>query len=265
MSSIGRFRMLQAYPPAGSVKRGTLLLIHAFPLSAEMWRGQLELSSSGWHVVAPHLRGFGGGSDESPVRAMDDYAADLLQLLDELRVEHAVVGGLSLGGYIAFALLRRAATRFRGLILADTRSEADTPEGIENRRKMLSLLEEKGPPGVADQMIPKLLAPATISGQPDVVAAVRGMIVSNAPAGIAGAISAMMTRPDSTPLLSAIRCPTLVIVGEHDALTPPALAERLQHGIPQAERIVIADAGHLPNLEGPARFNSAVAAFLGRI
>lgn len=264
MRAIGHHRFLEVLPGAGQA-RGTLLLIHAFPLTARMWEPQLGLSAEGWHVVAPHLRGLGDGASQAPSGSMDEYAADLVDLLDALGVEQAVIAGLSLGGYIALALYRRAAGRFRGLVLSDTRSEADTPEARQGRMKMLALVREQGPAAVAEQMIPRLLAPETVTTQPDLVERVRGMIVSNGVAGIAAAISAMMTRPDSTPVLEDIDCPTRVLVGEHDALTPPALAETLQRGIRRAELTVIDGAGHLPNLEQPAAFNAALAAFLGSI
>ena len=110
-----------------------------------MWEGQLALAESGWRVIAPHLRGFGGGSGDPPAASVDDYAGDVIDLLDALHVKQAVVGGLSMGGYVAFALLRLAARYAQGLILADTRAQADTPEGLAGRARMLQLVQDKGP------------------------------------------------------------------------------------------------------------------------
>ncbi len=249
--------------PLGTHAAGTLILIHAFPLTGRMWEPQLPLSDSGWHVVAPHLRGFDAGTVEPAASSIDDYAGDLIDLLRDLRVEQAVIGGLSLGGYVAFALLRRAPQYFRGLILSDTRAEADTPEAREGRSRMLTLVREQGPAAVAAQMMPKLLGEASVRNRPDLVERVRRLVLSNNSEAIGGAVAAMMTRADSTDLLGGVRCPALVLVGEHDTLAPPALAERLQRSIPGATRTVIPGAGHLPNLEQPAAFNAAVAQFLG--
>src|SRR5262245_30958147 len=127
---IGRLRYLEALPAASVRPRGTLLLVHAFPLNGRMWEPQLTLAAQGWHVIAPHLRRFGGATDEPPASSLEDYAGDIIDLLDTVHIKDAVVCGLSMGGYIAFALLRHAPNYVRALILADTRSQADTPEGV---------------------------------------------------------------------------------------------------------------------------------------
>jgi pimeloyl-ACP methyl ester carboxylesterase len=193
---------------------------------------------------------------------MDDCAADVVDLLDALHVEDAVIGGLSMGGYIAFALFRHAPRYFRGVILADTRPQADSPEAVEGRKRLLAVVREQGPGVVADQLLPKLLGETTRRNNPDLVARVRELIQSNSAGAIAGAISALMSRPDSGPLLSSIHCPTLILVGEEDELTPPALSRDMQQAIGGAELVVIPGAGHLSNLEQPDAFNAALARFL---
>jgi 3-oxoadipate enol-lactonase len=167
-----------------------------------------------------------------------------------------------MGGYAAFAMLRHAARYFQGLVLADTRSEADTPGGVEGRKKMLELVQTKGPAAVADEMIPKLLGDTTRRTRPDVVDRVRSLVVANSADAIAGAVRALMTRPDSTPLLSTIHVPTLIIVGDEDTVTPRAAAEKMHGGIGGSELAVIAGAGHLSNLEQPEAFNGTLARFL---
>jgi len=263
LPSLDKFRYLDV-PPAGDrgPRRGTLLLLHAFPLNARLWEPQLALASSGWRIVAPHLRGFDSGVGDPPASSVDDYAGDIIDLLDALQIEDAVVGGLSMGGYAAFAMLRRAPRYVRGLILADTRSQADTPEGVAGRTRMLQLLAEKGPATVVDEMIPKLLGATTQATRPDLVARVRALALSSPPEAIAGALRALMTRPDSTPLLRTIHCPTLIVVGEEDTLTPPALSEEMHGAISGSELVVIPGAGHLSSLEQPEAFNSALARFL---
>jgi 3-oxoadipate enol-lactonase len=262
MPVIGRLRYLEAAAAGSERPRGTLLLIHAFPLNARMWEPQLTLAANGWRVIVPQLRGMDGGSTDQAATSMDEHAGDIVDLLDALHVEDAVVGGLSMGGYVAFALVRHAARYIRGLVLADTRPQADTPEGVEGRRKMLALVREKGPAAVADEMIPKLLGEHTRRTRPDVAQSVRALILSSSADAIANAITALMTRADSTPLLASIHVPTLVVVGEQDAITPPALSEQMHQAIKGSEYVAIPDAGHLSNLEQPEAFNAALARFL---
>ena len=262
MANIGRLRYLDAPPPSDQRSRGTVLLIHAFPLNARMWDQQLALAATGWRVIAPQLRGFDDGAGDPPASSVDDYAGDVIDLLDALHVEQAVVGGLSMGGYVAFALLRLAARYIQGLILADTRSQADTPEGIAGRVRMLQVVQDRGPSAVADEMIPKLLGETTRRLQPAIEARVRSLVTANSGEAIAGAVRALMTRPDSTPLLASIHVPTLIVVGEEDTVTPPALSEEMHRAIGGSQLVRIPRAGHLSNLEQPESFNAALAAFL---
>lgn len=268
MPSTGRLRYLEApaKPVADPGSRGravgTLLLIHGFPLTARMWEPQLALSVHGWRVIAPQLRGFDGGPGDQSVTSMDDYAGDIIDLLDTLHVESAVIGGLSMGGYVTFALLRNAARYFRGVVLADTRPQADAPEGVQARERMLALVHSKGPAAVAEEMLPKLLGESTRRDRPAVVEQVRSLILSNGTEAVAGGISAMMTRPDSTPVLQAIHVPTLIVVGEEDTLTPPAFSAEMHRAIHGSELVTIPKAGHMSNLEQPEAFNNALARFL---
>ena len=158
--------------------------------------------------------------------------------------------------------MSHAARYIRGLVLADTRPQADTPEGVEGRRKMLALVREKGPAAVADEMIPKLLGEHTRRTRPDVAQSVRALILASSADAIANAITALMTRADSTPLLATIHVPTLIVVGEQDTITPPALSEQMYQAIKGSEYVAIPDAGHLSNLEQPEAFNAALARFL---
>lgn len=261
MPTLGRLRYLEAAPRGGRVQ-GTLLLIHAFPMNARMWEGQLKCADAGWRVLAPQLRGFDGGDGDPAARSMDDYAGDLIDLLDGLHVREAVVGGLSMGGYIAFALFRHAARYFRGLILADTRPQADTPAAVQGRNEMLALVRDKGTGAVTDQMLPRLLGETTRRERPDIVEQTRALMLANSPEAVAGAIVALRDRPDSTSVLATIRCPTLIVVGDEDTITPPELSEGMQHAIAGSELAVIRRAGHLANLEQPEEFNTALARFL---
>ena len=239
-----------------------VVLIHAFPLNADMWRPQLDRVPEGWRYLAPDLRGFGpaAAAPGGPV-TMADYASDVGALLDALAIDEAVIGGLSMGGYVTLAMLRAAPERFTGVLLADTRPQADTEEGRAGRRRLLEVLRDGGPAAVVDQMLPKLLGETSHRTRPEVAAEVRRIAIANAAPGIAAAIEAMMFRPDATELLATIGRPALVLVGEEDILTPPADAEAMQRSLGRSQLVVLPAAGHLSNLETPDAFSTALATF----
>jgi pimeloyl-ACP methyl ester carboxylesterase len=265
MPTSGRFRYLEAMPAASTRSRGAVVLLHAFPLSARMWGPQFErLAADGWRVVAPHVRGVDGGAADPPTSGMDDYAADVVDLLDTLHIEDAVIGGCSMGGYLSLALMRLAPNYVRGLLLVDTRSQADAPEARDGRLKLLKLAEEQGATGVLADMEPKLLGETTRRERPDVVAHLRDIAGRNSHESIAGMVRALMSRQDSTPILSGIRVPTLIVVGEEDTITPPALSHQMHAAVSGSTLEVLPRVGHLPNLEDPPLFNDVVARFLAQ-
>jgi pimeloyl-ACP methyl ester carboxylesterase len=238
-----------------------VVLLHAFPVAAEMWKPQLDAVPHGWMMIAPDLPGFGESNGGGAATHVDDHADAVLGLMRHLNVEQAAIGGLSMGGYITFALHRKAPQRFRAMILADTRAEADTSEAKAGREKMQAAVREKGAPAAADAMLPKLLGASGSGVNPQSIA-VREIILKNGTQGIVDAIEALKTRPDSTPTLKEIACPALVIVGDQDEVTPIPLSEVMAREIPQATLTVIPGAAHLANLQQPEAFNRALWAFL---
>ncbi len=235
-----------------------VVLLHGFPLSRQMWRPQQDALSGHCRLITPDLPGFGDSPHPvTSIEAMADAVADLLVHLN--LTEPVVLGGLSMGGYVCFAFVRKYADRLAGLILADTRAEADDETARANRDKMIGFASTNPPSAVIEQMLPKLLAP---SAAPDVVEDVRRMGAAQRPATILAALQALRNRPDSTSTLEEVRVPTLVIVGKEDALTPPPLSERMAANIAMATLTVIDGAGHMPNLEQPQAFNQAVLDFV---
>ena len=243
----------------------TLLLVHGFPLSRAMWAPQLADLADVAHVVAPDLRGHGESDAPPGPYTMDDFAADLRALLAHLGIDRVVYCGLSMGGYIGFALVRNSPELLAGLVLADTRSGADSPEQRAGREELAQLVEREGSAAAVERLIPRYVAPSTAAGRPEVMESIRAMIAGTPPAGLAASARALASRPDSTATLGEITVPTAVIVGAEDALTPPAEAERLHAAIPASTLTVIPDAGHLSSLEQPAAFNAAVRALIARL
>lgn len=244
-----------------------VVLTHAFPLGAAMWESQAQALPPGWRLLAPDLRGFGGSTIASPDDnpTIDDYATDVLDVLRELGVASAVVGGLSMGGYVTFAVLRRQPALASGVILADTRANPDTPEGRANRRGMLALVDREGSSGVVREMMPLLVGKTTRDDRPTVEPLVRRLIKQQSSAAIRGAILRMMARPAAFDVLQGVHVPTLIIVGDEDVLTPVEESRKMQAAVSQAELAVMPRTGHLANLEQPLLFNGLVRQFLARL
>jgi 3-oxoadipate enol-lactonase len=239
-----------------------VLFIHGYPLDHTIWTHQLA-ALEGWCRIAPDLRGMGQSDAPDLGYSMETYAADLAELLDRLGARDVVLVGLSMGGYVAFEFLRRWRERVRGLVLVDTRAEADTPEGRMARDTAASTARDHGASAVAEAMLPKVLGASTLGGAPATVEQVRAMMVATPVAGIVGALAAMRDRQDSTPLLAELAgLPTLVLVGDEDEVTPPAQAKAMAEIIPGASLVVIRSAGHLPPLERPVETTDAIVGFL---
>ncbi|HEX4793115.1 MAG TPA: alpha/beta hydrolase [Humisphaera sp.] len=237
-----------------------LVLLHGFPLDSRMWEGQLAELSSRFRVIAPNLRGFGKSSPASAF-SMDSSADDIHALLGKLNALPCVLAGLSMGGYAALSYVLRYASDLRGLILIDTRAEADTPQGKENRQKMIESVRASGSKAIADQMEPKMLAPDTLSHRPEQVRALRQIMEACPPTTIEYALSAMRDRPDRTDDLTSVKTPTLILVGDADAITPPAMAQTMHEKIGGSKLVVIQGAGHMSPMEQPAQVNRAIRNF----
>jgi pimeloyl-ACP methyl ester carboxylesterase len=236
-----------------------LLLMHAFPLNRTMFDAQVRELSRTAKVIVFDVPGL-GQSAPGPV-AMDDQARIAADLLTVLGIDRAVIGGVSMGGYAAFAFARLVPERMRGLILADTRPGADSPDVRAGRQKSAEFVLQHGSRELAKQLLPKFIGAAAQADE-RIAGQVRGMIEAAPPKVVAELLSALGSRRDSTDLLSMIKVPTLVICGAEDAITPAAEAREWSAKIAGAKYVEVPGAGHLTNLERPELFNQAVSEWL---
>jgi YbgC/YbaW family acyl-CoA thioester hydrolase len=242
-----------------------ILFIHGYPLDRTVWRHQME-HLDGWQRIAPDLRGMGRSDAPDLGYSMTTYADDLVALLDSIGVDHVVLCGLSMGGYIAFEFLRRYRERVRGLVLVDTRAENDSADGRRSRDAAAQAARESGPRAVAANMLPKLFAEEAEDQVGEPWRQVERIILGTPVPGIVGALSAMRDRPDSSALLASLDdLPALIIVGEHDRITPLASAHRMAAELAGARLEVIHDAGHLTPVEQPEAVTDVMKDFLRRL
>ena len=253
--------LVLAYDASGSGR--PLVLIHGYPLSRQIWRPQLAGLADAARVIALDLPGSGESDAPLPPYTVDRLADNVAALLDELGVtELAVIGGLSMGGYVALAFQRRHAGRVAGLILAATRAGADSETGKDSRDKSIALAKDKGVDAIVEAMLPKMLAPETYHANAALVHEVRDIMAASPLDGVVGDLSAMRDRPDATEQLGGLHQPVLVIHGQDDQLIPPSEAEAAYSRLPNARLALVPSAGHLLNLEQPDAFNAEVRTFL---
>ena len=213
-------------------------------------------------LIAPDLRGFGAtplGDDEPSV---DVYADDVVAELDRRGIDQAVVGGVSLGGYIVMSLLRRYPSRIAAVVLADTKAVADTAEAAANRIRIADRVVADGSTHVlVDELVPRLVGKTTHARRPDLLVRVTDLVRAAPPAAVAWAQRAMAARSDSSEMLAGTSMPALVLVGAEDAITPESDARAIVDGMPNARLVVLPEAGHLSPMETPDAFASSVRDF----
>ncbi|HWR01787.1 MAG TPA: alpha/beta fold hydrolase [Chlorobaculum sp.] len=243
------------YSGSASGSAGTIVLLHAFPVSGAMWEDQIAvLENAGFSVIAPNVYGFDG----SPLRiewSMADYAHELARLLDSLSVGKVTLAGLSMGGYQAFAFYRLFPERVSSIVLCDTRANADAPEAYAQRMEFCRAVEANGPTEAANRMVPNFFAARTYESNPALVSKTREMIIRQPASAISDAMKAIAGRADATDLLPGIDFPVLILCGADDRTTPPETAASMHSLIPGSRLEILPDAGHLSNLEQPELFN----------
>ncbi|MGW0992228.1 alpha/beta fold hydrolase [Streptomyces sp. NPDC002523] len=249
-----------AYDDKGpETARVPLVLIHGHPFDRTMWSPQIAEFSAGRRVVAPDLRGYGASPVTPGTVPLSRHAQDIEELLDALSVDSFVLAGLSMGGQIAMECYARFGDRVRGLVLADTFPDPETPEGMLGRRAMADRLLAEGMRGYADEVLDKMVAPYA---DPEVKAHVHRMMSATSPQGAAASLRGRAERPDYRPLLARVTAPALVVVGADDTYTPVADAEAMHRALPDSRLHVVDRAAHMPNLERPEEFGKVLAEFL---
>jgi pimeloyl-ACP methyl ester carboxylesterase len=254
--------MLLAFSDEGTGP--VVVLLHGFPLNRSMWDAQVRALAPSHRVIVPDLRGHGESPAPDAVYAMDLMAEDVVEMLDGLGiVEPVVVGGLSMGGYVALALALNHPDRILGLVLADTRAAADAPEAAAKREETARAVVKSGDLSeVIEGMVPRLFSRSTFRDRPGLIPPIKAAMEQTTPAGVAGALRGMACRPDRRDRLKEIACPVLVAVGEDDAISPPDEARAIVESLPDARLAVIPHAGHLAPYENPDAFNPALLDFL---
>lgn len=240
-----------------------VVLLHAFPLSSAMWAAQREALSDGFRVVTPDLRGFGSSPPGDGDPSLDAMADDLAALLDRLGLDQVVLGGLSMGGYVAMAFLRRHRDRVRGLVLADTKAGADPDPARAKRERVAARLDaERTTDALVEEVLPALTGPTTKDSRPAVVDRVTASVRACPPAAAAWAQRAMAARPDSLETLSGTDVPALVVLGAEDTLATRDDADAMAAALPDARLVVLEASGHLTALEVPDELTAALRGFL---
>jgi pimeloyl-ACP methyl ester carboxylesterase len=234
-----------------------LVLVHGFPLDSRIWDDQVAALSDRYRVIAPDLRGFGQSRSDQPF-TMESLADDLHHLLTKIGALPCVLAGLSMGGYVAFAYDSKYPTDLKGLVLIDTRCEADAAEGKQKRDKMIETVREFGSEAIANEMMPKMLAPDAEQCRPQLMQKLRAIMESCPPKTIESALAAMRDRRDYRDRLASIAVPTLIVVGDQDAITPPPMSEFMHREIPKSKLVVIKGSGHMSPMEQPEQVNHAL-------
>jgi len=241
-----------------------LVLVHGFPLDNRIWEAQLSALSDKYRVIAPDLPGFGKSQPPKPF-TMESLADSLHAFLSQIKALPFALAGLSMGGYMSFAYERKYPTDLKALILVDTKAEADTPDGKTGRNKMIETARTSGSPAIAAAMMPKMLSPQSLQSRPQLVQQVKTIMEACPAQTIEYALAAMRDRNDFRDCCPSVAIPTLIIVGDADAITPPAVAESMNKSIPHSKLNLIKGAGHLSTMEQPEQVNQAMRQFLAAL
>ena len=256
--------MKLAFEERGSGK--PFILLHAFPLSRKMWVSQAEaLAKKNCRVILPDLRGFGESHNFSDLNSMEDMAKDIAELLDALKIERAIIGGLSMGGYVLFELFRSFPEKFAAVVLCDTNSAADTDEKREARFDLIEKIEKNGSQALVEEMLPNLVSEFTKTNNEELINDLTKIFTEVNPKAAVAALRGMAQRRDNSNILRDASLPVLLIFGVVDKITNLEIAEKMNQNIPNSKLITLENAGHYSNLEQPEQFNSVLSSFVENV
>lgn len=246
----------------GNESNQPIIFVHGFPYDHTMWDKQIEFLKEDYYCVTYDIRGLGSSAVGDGQYTMESYVDDLFKIIAELELTKPALCGLSMGGYISLRAVERSQETFGSLILCDTRAEADSDEGKLIRASKIKQINEVGIEAFVDSFVPTCFAEDTIKNRSELFQSVLNRCKTNNLIGVKGALIAMLSRTDTTSYLSKINIPTIIIVGENDALTPPAVMKILHENIPNSEFVIIPEAGHMTPIEEPEAVNEAIRRFL---
>jgi 3-oxoadipate enol-lactonase len=238
-----------------------LIFIHGFPFDQSMWKQQRDFFKKNFRVITYDIRGY-GKSTNAGVASMNQYADDLVAIIDELKLNKVIACGLSMGGYVLLNAFSRYPGKFEALILADTQCIADSPEGIEKRKSAIRLIEDKGLTDYAQSFVGNVFSHESLINKIEAVESIRNVILSTQQITITGTLEALAQRSETCFVLPKIKIPVLIICGKEDVVTPVKQSEFLNANIANSKLRIIEKAGHLSNLEQPYEFNRQILDFI---
>jgi 3-oxoadipate enol-lactonase len=253
------------YNVYGEAGKPAVVFIHGFPFSQEMWQPQVKALQASYRLITYDNRGHGRTSPGDSQYTIEFFVDDLIGLLDHLKLNQAVLCGLSMGGYIALRAVEKYAERVRGLVLCDTRSEADTNEAKLKRAAGIQTIKEKGVPVFVEGFLKQIFAAKSFETRPEAIEMIRKIMLAHSPLSMCGTLLALASRTDTTAVLPQIKVPTLVLVGDQDPITPPSAAQAIHKAVAGSQLHIIPNAAHMSNLENPEAFNAPLQAFLKKV
>ncbi|HEY9083230.1 MAG TPA: alpha/beta hydrolase [Vicingaceae bacterium] len=242
-----------------------IIFLHGYPFDKTMWYDQLDFLKFSYRLISCDIRGFGKSTDEESSLSIDLFTDDLIQFMDKLGIDKAIICGLSMGGYIALNAIKRFANRFEGLILCDTQCIADTPEVKEKRYRTIEEIEGGGVDNFTEGFIKSVFHKDSIANKKELIGEIRSVVLANSEHIIKQGLVALAERSETCSILKKISIPTLIICGREDEVTPLVHSEKMNEAIKESELKVIDHAGHVSNLEQPHDFNQHLLDFLDRI
>jgi 3-oxoadipate enol-lactonase len=257
--------LIVAYTDIGKKEAPVIIFIHGFPFNKSMWNIQVEALNGNYRLIAFDIRGHGNSESLNVDFSIELFVKDLISLMDILRIDKAVLCGLSMGGYIALNAIEFYPERFSALILSDTNCIADTPEVKEKRMKAIETIRKKGVDEYAEESIKNLFAQVSFKTKKQEIALVKKMIINTSEQSLASTLLALSIRKDTCMTLNGIKVPVLIIVGKEDKITPVSASQLMHEKIKNSILCIIENAGHLSNMENPEEFNTGLIKFISSV